>query len=412
MTTPLALVDLLQLDPFRRSGPTVDFGDHLLDRPVRWIHTSELAEAATLLRGGELLLTSGLGLSGRGAAGIRMYIATLGEKRAALALELGWRFTTVPDEMLIAAREHNVPIIALHEVVPFVELAEAGQEAILTRRMQSHPPPQDNEAAARAKLLNELETRQLGKAGLARRLGVLGISLNADHYCATVISGFHYSLSSAVEGAMMKVACGRGHLAAVGGGELVALLPADSPQVLGRRVVDALDEVSRSRGAHANSRVAVASPGEVLETAPRLSEARHAISLASALSITDRILIAPLISARMVLNRLARDAPADRLVDTEIGKLIEYDGRHGTALVHLLHTYLTHSSNKKTTAAAVECSRKTLYSRLSVVDRLVGPIDVPARHATLIVALEIHSLRQRFRISATAASGQVHGRGG
>jgi hypothetical protein len=395
MTTPLALVDLLQLDPFRRSRPRVAFGDHLLDRPVRWIHTSELAEAATLLRGEELLLTSGLGLSGRGAAGIRTYIASLGDKRAALALELGWSFATVPEEMLIAAREHNVPVIALQEVVPFVELAEAGQEAILTRRLQSHPPPPDNEAAARAKLLNELETRQLGKAALARRLSALGIALNADHYCATVIRGFHCSLSSAVEGAMMKVACGQGHLAAVAGGDLVALLPADSPQVLGRRVVDAVDEVSRSRGEHANSRVAVASSGDVLETGTRLSEARHALSLASALGITDRILIAPLISAKMVLNRLAGDALSDRLVETEIGKLIDYDRRHGTAMVHLLHTYLTHASNKKTTATAVECSRQALYSRLAVVDRLIGPINVPARHANLMVALEIHSLRQR-----------------
>ena len=58
----LTLGEVLDLDALRRARPEMLHGDHLLHRPVRWVHTSELAEAAFLLKGGELLLTTGQGL--------------------------------------------------------------------------------------------------------------------------------------------------------------------------------------------------------------------------------------------------------------------------------------------------------------------------------------------------------------
>jgi purine catabolism regulator len=107
-------------------------GEDLLDRPVRWVHTSELAEAAYLLRGGELLLTTGLGLGGRGAVGETAYVATLAERgAAALALELGWTYTEAPEGMVEACRQHGLPLLVLREVVPFVEITEQVQSAIM-----------------------------------------------------------------------------------------------------------------------------------------------------------------------------------------------------------------------------------------------------------------------------------------
>src|SRR5919206_1822352 len=129
---PLTLREVLRLDALQRAAPEVVVGVDLLDRPVRWVHTSELAEAAYLLKGGELLLTTGLGIGGRGAVGESAYVAALAERGvAALALELGWTFPEAPAALVAACREHALPLLVLREVVPFVEITERVQSAIL-----------------------------------------------------------------------------------------------------------------------------------------------------------------------------------------------------------------------------------------------------------------------------------------
>ncbi|MGY1638869.1 PucR family transcriptional regulator [Geodermatophilus sp. SYSU D00742] len=128
------LGEVLRLDALRRAAPEVVVGADLLDRPVRWVHTSELAEAAYLLKGGELLLTTGLGIGGRGAVGEAAYVAALAERgAAALALELGWTFPEAPAALVAACREHALPLVVLREVVPFVEMTEQIQTVLLER---------------------------------------------------------------------------------------------------------------------------------------------------------------------------------------------------------------------------------------------------------------------------------------
>src|SRR4051794_12208564 len=130
----MTLAEVLALDVLRRADPQVVVGAELLDRPVRWVHTSELAEAAYLLRGGELLLTTGLGITGRGAVGEAAYVAALATRGvAALALELGWTFPEAPRALVDACAEHGLPLLVLREVVPFVEITEQVQTAILER---------------------------------------------------------------------------------------------------------------------------------------------------------------------------------------------------------------------------------------------------------------------------------------
>lgn len=395
MSAPLALADLLALEPFRRCRPEVLCGQHLLDRPVRWIHTSELAEAATLLKGEELLLTTALGLAGRGTPGIRAYVAALGERHAALALELGWTFSSVPSDLLEAAREHDVPVIALHDVVPFVELTEAGQEAILNRRLLARGPAPDDEAARRHRLVEDLELGRVRAADLQHRLSEVGIAHAGNAYSAVVIRGFRPGFATAVEQIFVKDRR-HGTLTTSQSGDVVALLPTEPTMQLGADLLGLVDEFSRSRGEATSSRVAITEPATLLDAATRLPDARHALSLAAALGMTDRVLAAPLISARMVLNRLAGDALAARLVDDELGGLIAYDHRHHTSLLETLHVYLTHGSNMQVTAKTLGCSRQSLYRRKESIVRLIGDIDRPDRHANLVVAVELHALRQRF----------------
>src|SRR3954467_1995155 len=130
----LTLREVLALDALQRAAPEILVGAGLLDRPVRWVHASELAEAAYLLKGGELLLTTGLGITGRGAVGETAYVAALaGRGVAGLALELGWTFPKAPPALVDTCREHTLPLLVLREIVPFVEITEQVQSAILER---------------------------------------------------------------------------------------------------------------------------------------------------------------------------------------------------------------------------------------------------------------------------------------
>lgn len=128
----LTLRDVLALESFKRARPKVLCEAVALDRQIRWVHTSELVEAAELLHGGELLLTTGLGLAGRGPVAQRAYVERLaGNGVAALGLELGWTFQRVPSELLRAARDEGLPLIVLREIVPFVELTEEVQRRLV-----------------------------------------------------------------------------------------------------------------------------------------------------------------------------------------------------------------------------------------------------------------------------------------
>ncbi len=114
-----------------QSQPQVLSGDPAL-RSVRWVHSSDIYDIAPLLRGGELLLTTGLGLARCTSDQRRDYVRALADREVAgLALELSGTFTEVPDDMVLEAREANLPFIVLRSVYPFVDVMEQLNSAIL-----------------------------------------------------------------------------------------------------------------------------------------------------------------------------------------------------------------------------------------------------------------------------------------
>jgi purine catabolism regulator len=124
----------LALAPVRRGLPEVIASERNLDRPVRWVHAGEVPNMASLLKGGELLLTTGMGLQG-GEAEQRRFIAELADRNvSALAIELGTTFAKVPAPLVEEADERGLPLVALHREVPFVEITEALHREIVNRQ--------------------------------------------------------------------------------------------------------------------------------------------------------------------------------------------------------------------------------------------------------------------------------------
>ncbi|MGA5066613.1 PucR family transcriptional regulator [Streptomyces exfoliatus] len=114
----------LELPGLRGGLPEVVAGAERLHRTVRWVHAGEVPNIASLLKGGELLLTTGLGLGTRPAEQ-RAFVRRLADRGiAALVVELGPRFARLPATIVETARAAGLPLVQLHREVPFVAVTE------------------------------------------------------------------------------------------------------------------------------------------------------------------------------------------------------------------------------------------------------------------------------------------------
>ena len=133
------VADLLSLDVIRRGSPQVVAGSGGLGARVRWVHVLELADAAHLLQGGELVLTTGVALPAEPAL-LARYAADLasagGAGVSALAVELGRRYVgALPGVLVRAAADSGLTLIAFEREVSFVEITEAVHARIIDAQL-------------------------------------------------------------------------------------------------------------------------------------------------------------------------------------------------------------------------------------------------------------------------------------
>ncbi|MGQ3552140.1 PucR family transcriptional regulator ligand-binding domain-containing protein, partial [Streptomyces rochei] len=143
--TGITVQRALELPGLRSGLPEILAGADRLHRTVRWVHAGEVPNIASLLKGGELLLTTGYGLGTRPAEQ-RAFVRTLAERGiAALVVELGPRFARLPAALVDTARSAGLPLVQLHREVPFVTVTEEihteivnGHYALLQRAEEVH----------------------------------------------------------------------------------------------------------------------------------------------------------------------------------------------------------------------------------------------------------------------------------
>src|SRR5690349_13174853 len=133
----MTVAEVLAFEEVRAGEPEVVAGGLGLSNPVGWVHVSELADIARLLGGGELLLSTGLGLPASPAA-LRSYVERLaGARVSGLIIELGTVFGELPPALLKAADRHALPLVALHREIPFVKVTQAVHARIISDQLSS-----------------------------------------------------------------------------------------------------------------------------------------------------------------------------------------------------------------------------------------------------------------------------------
>src|SRR4051812_42470205 len=133
----LTLAEVLELPVVKRALPTVVTGEDGLDRELRWSHVLDTADPSGLLKGGELVLTTGIGAGSRPADQARWVANVLDQGAAAVGVELGttWR-EHVPEPIIAACQARGVPLVAFRRQVRFVETTEAVHAAVLHRQFE------------------------------------------------------------------------------------------------------------------------------------------------------------------------------------------------------------------------------------------------------------------------------------
>ncbi|MDF3306224.1 PucR family transcriptional regulator [Rhodococcus sp. T2V] len=132
------VADALELDLLKKAGARVLTGGDNLDREVRWVHSSEISDIARFLRGGELLLTAGLGM-GNTAALQQVFVRAVARAGAAALVieESGRMFDRVPDAVIQEGATCGLPIVALSQEVPFAGVSAQVHEILTNIRLSA-----------------------------------------------------------------------------------------------------------------------------------------------------------------------------------------------------------------------------------------------------------------------------------
>lgn len=131
----LTVADVLEIEPLLRAVPHVLAGSAGLGAPVRWVHVSDLDSVASLLDGGELLLTTGgfLRLSDDEAVAELERLV----ERGAVGVVAELADPPEPAEAVVGrAEELALPLVVLRGRTRFVEVTELVHRRLVSTQLE------------------------------------------------------------------------------------------------------------------------------------------------------------------------------------------------------------------------------------------------------------------------------------
>lgn len=130
----LKVLDILTRKHF--DNTRVIAGQEGLTRFVKWVHVVEVTSIRNLLKGQELILSTGVAWKEQPSLFISMVKEFIENQAAGLCIEMGTYISEIPDEVIALADEHQFPIIIFQEEVPFVEITQDIHSVIISQQYQ------------------------------------------------------------------------------------------------------------------------------------------------------------------------------------------------------------------------------------------------------------------------------------
>jgi purine catabolism regulator len=343
-------------------GLTLATGQENAGRSVRWVHSTELLDPTPWLRGGELLLTTGLQLSGVKLQ--RELIDLLADHDiAGLGFGTGFVHRKVPAALLGAARKRGFPLFEVPYELPFIAVTERVFAQLLNERYELL---QRNMAGD---VLAEALTGRLYPDELQGRLRPFGIG-----ECAAVLA-FALREPGAAAATLESVLerADRHALVATRNGLLCAVIDCEADSAedalveLARRVRDEL------RARFGEVRAAASRPAATHLLRRSFHEARCALeAVRLANGSTPEVASYRDLGAFQLLLSLQDDDALASYCRSVLGQVEQDEGDYGDELLRSLDVFIENNGHWERAAQALYCHRHTLRYRIKRVEQLTG----------------------------------------
>jgi len=334
---------------------------------VRWVHSTELTDPTPWLKGGELLLTTGMQLTGPRVQ--RELIERLADHHiAGLGFGTGFAHKRLPAALVAAADARAFPLFEVPYELPFIAITERAFARLLDERYELL---QRNLAGD---VLSELLTGHLYPEDLQARLRPFGIGEQVAVLAFALAEPS--SAAALVEASLQRERVPS--LVAIRSGLLCAVI---DPGAAGG--CDPIELARKLRGELA-ARFGASSPdGEVRAAASRAS-ATHSLRMAfhEARCALEAVRLrngsAPEVAtyadlgAFQLLLSLQDDDALSSYCRGVLGPIEQGEGEYGEELVRSLDVFIEHNGHWEKAAGALFCHRHTLRYRIRRIEQLTG----------------------------------------
>ncbi|HEY3828750.1 MAG TPA: PucR family transcriptional regulator ligand-binding domain-containing protein [Solirubrobacteraceae bacterium] len=337
-------------------------GQDAAGRHVRWVHSTELLDPTPWLRGGELLLTTGLQLDS--AQTQRELIERLAEhKIGGLGFGTGFTHKRLPAALLAEARRRSFPLFEVPYELPFIAITERVFAQLLDERYEMLQRSMAGDVLADAltgRLYpEELQTR-LRPFGIGEQAAVLAF-VTPDPSVAAPL----------VERALAREPIA-GSLVAIRAGLLCAVVDAAGeldPIALARRV---RSELAARVGEVRASASRVASTHSLRLSFHEARCALEAVRLQNGNGSAEVVASYADLGAFQLLLSLQDDDALLSYCRGVLGPVEAGEGEYGDELLRSLDVFIEHNGHWEKAANALYCHRHTLRYRIRRVEQLTG----------------------------------------
>jgi len=343
-------------------GLSLVSGEESAQAHVRWVHSTELLDPTPWLKGGELLLTMGIQLTGPKAQ--RELIATLADHEiAGLGFGTGFTHKKLPAALLSAARKREFPLFEVPYELPFIAITERAFAQLLDERYEMLQRNMVGDVLAEALTAHlypeELQAR-LRPFGIGEQVAVLAFKLPDPSAAAAL-------LERILEREEVH------NLVAIRAGLLCAVIDADG-QGGGRDPIELARKLRAELGERFGEvRAAASRPAATHSLRLSFHEARCALE-AVRLQNGDAPEVASYrdLGAFQLLLSLQDDDALISYCRGVLGPVEQGEGEYGDELLRSLDVFIEHNGHWEKAAGALYCHRHTLRYRIRRVEQLTG----------------------------------------
>ena len=339
-------------------GLTLVSGQESSDAHVSWVHSTELADPTPWLKGGELLLTTGMQLDGPKAQ--RDFIERLADHEiAGLGFGTGFAHKKLPAALLSAARARGFPVFEVPYELPFIAITERAFAQRLDERYELLQRSMVGDVLAEVlsgRLYPEQVQVRLRPFGIGERIAVLAFRPEDPSAAA-----------AAVERMLTREETP--NLVAVRGPLLCVVIAADGVDELA--LAHAIRDELAARFGPVPAAASRPAPAHSLRMA--FHEARCALEAARMRNgSAPEVATYRDLGAFHLLLSLQDDDALSSYCRTVLGPIEHGEGEYGDELVRSLDVFIEHNGHWEKAASELYCHRHTLRYRMRRVEELTG----------------------------------------